>query len=243
MGKIFAVISGKGGTGKSTVSVGLAAAFAGLGQSVLLVDLDEGLRCLDTMLGIEDNIVFDLGDLLNGGDFDDAVYAVKQMNGVSVIPAPRGSTTIDPEGLACFVQSVSDRFDAVVLDFPAGINEALIAPLLGVVNFITVCNPDPVSVRDAAAVSDALINAKTPVRLVINRFSVEAVKRSFGTNIDDIINRSGTRLIGIVPQSDELALLSVRHKVSRRKRAGKAFSRIALRLLGRDIKLPAPKKI
>lgn len=243
MGKIFAVVSGKGGTGKSTVSVGLSAAFASLGQRVLLIDLDEGLRCLDALLGIEDNIIFDLGDVFGGCEVCDAVYEVGHISGVSVIPAPRTGSAVESDALIGLLDRVADSYDVVILDFPAGLEPRLITPLLSRVSFITVCNPDPVSVRDAAVVCEALQGAKNPVRLIINRFSVGTVRKNFKTNIDDIINRSGTRLIGIVPQSDELVLLSVRHKVSWRSHAGKAFLRIAQRLMGRDIKLPAPKKI
>ena len=95
MGRIFAVVSGKGGTGKSTVSVGLAAAFSAFGHRVLVIDLDTGLRCLDMLFGVQEDIVFDLGDVLAGREVSDAVYDVPHLNTVKMIPAPQNTISID----------------------------------------------------------------------------------------------------------------------------------------------------
>ena len=87
MGKIFAITSGKGGVGKSTVSAGLSLAFENQNQKVLLVDMDEGLRCLDLMLGIDEKIVLDLSDILQGREIDEVTYKVKE--NLFLIPAPQ----------------------------------------------------------------------------------------------------------------------------------------------------------
>lgn len=243
MGKIFAVISGKGGTGKSTVSAGLSAALSLLGQRVLLIDLDEGLRCLDTMLGIEKNIVFDLGDVLSGHDVADAIYDLPQMAGVALIPAPRERGSISADRLCALIAERACHYDVILLDFPAGIDDALMRAVADKAEFIAVCNPDPISVKDAAAVCEAIGNTESSVRLLLNRFSVFAVKSTFRTNIDDIIDGAGVRLLGIVPESEDLGLFCVKHTVPRRSGAGKAFYRIARRMLGVDVKLPPPRKI
>lgn len=243
MGKIFAVISGKGGTGKSTFSVGLATALSDYGQRVLVIDLDTGLRCLDILFGVEKDIVFDLGDLLDGKEISDAVYDVPHLDGVKLIPAPQTVSDINIQDLCALTDRLRDGYDVIILDFPAGIDVGMMSALAKRLEFITVCNLDPVSVRDAVAVCKVLDDVNASARLVINRFTLDSVKSGKALNIDDVIDSSGIRLVGIVPQNDALTLLGVRHKIPKRSGASKAFHRIAQRLLGREVRLPAPKKI
>ena len=105
MGQVYAVTSGKGGVGKSTVAVGLASAFVQLGKKVLLVDMDEGLRCLDLMLGVDKSAVFDLSDILMGKEIDDAVYSVDGYNGLYLVPAPADIGKIDAFSFSVFAYS------------------------------------------------------------------------------------------------------------------------------------------
>ena len=109
--------------------------------------------------------------------------------------------------------------------------------------FLTVAVPDPVSVRDAAAVSEKLSGLSCSSRLVINNFKYRLVKRGIFRNIDDIIDSAGLRLLGVVPSSEELAFLSVTHRIKPNGRPMRAFKRIAVRLCGESVLLPQPKKI
>ncbi len=243
MSKVFAITSGKGGVGKSTVSVGLATALAETGNKVLLVDMDEGFRCLDLMLGVDKEAVFDLADILNGREIDDALYSCDEAERLWLIPAPAKSDSIDSEDFKGFVENILDKFDILIFDFPAGINLSLYSALPKGSLFLTVAVPDPVSIRDAAQISRELSEVKIPARLIINRF-IYKQSRKFGyKNIDSIIDSSGIRLIGIVPESEELACLSVTHKIKKRSRAKNAFKRISSRLLGEQLLLPKLKKI
>ncbi len=243
MGNVFAVTSGKGGVGKSTVSIGISAAFCALGKRVLLIDMDEGLRCLDLMLGMDKSAVFDLGDILAGKEFDAAVYACSDIEGLFLVPAPARLGTIDTYAFEKFASFASENYDIVIFDFPAGINLSLYGCLPETAVFLTVAVPDPVSIRDAAAVSRALAEKKLYARLVINRFIYSQSRKYDVKNIDGIIDAASLRLIGIVPESEELTMLSLRHKMSKKGRAAAAFLRIARRLLGEHILLPKPKKI
>ena len=134
-------------------------------------------------------------------------------------------------------------FDVVIFDFPAGLDFSLYSAIGNDVQFLTVCNPDPVSVRDAAQVCASLPHTTRDPRLIINRFDAEYIKKKIYNNIDDIIDISGFRLIGLVPQSKELMLLSVTHKIPNNSKAFKALYRIANRLDGKDVRLPKVKKI
>ena len=243
MKKVFGVTSGKGGVGKSTFSVGLGIAFAKRGKSVLLVDMDEGLRCLDLMLGIDSKIVFDLSDILGGRNIADAVYAFDGQQGVYLVPAPAKTGLIDAFALSNFVKEASEKFDIVIFDFPAGIDTTFYGCLPEDTLFLTVAVPDPVSIRDAAAMSAELRRNFREARLIINRYQFKSKAKYSLRNIDDIIDSSVLRLLGVVPECDMVRLLSIRHRLSKKSRAAKAFGRIAARLEGERCPLPKCKKI
>ncbi|MBR6501965.1 MAG: AAA family ATPase [Clostridia bacterium] len=243
MGICLATTSGKGGTGKSTVSCGLSIAFSKMGKRVLLVDMDEGLRCLDLLLGVDHKVVFDLSDVLGGAPISNATYTLPQNQLISVVPAPSEVGNISADALSAFAKKVKEVFDVVIFDFPAGLDFSLYSSIGKDTQFLTICNPDPVSVRDAAAVCARLPQTERDARLIINRFDAEYIKKKIYNNIDDIIDISGFRLLGLVPQSSELMLLSVTHSVHKKSKAFKALFRIAKRLCGESVKLPKIKKI
>lgn len=243
MSQVYAVTSGKGGVGKSTVAVGLAFAFTKLNKKTLLVDMDEGLRCLDLMLGADESAVFDLSDILIGREMSDAVYEAESIKGLYLIPAPSDTGRIDAFSFSGFVKQAAEKFDVVIFDFPAGIDFSLYNCLPGGTLFLTVAVPDPVSVRDAATVSEKLSDISCPSRLIINNFSYSLIRRRLFRNIDDIIDSAGLQLLGVVPHSEELMLLSVRHSLKPNGKPMAAFLRIAKRLCGEHIFLPKLKKI
>lgn len=243
MGKVFAVTSGKGGVGKSTVSVGLSLGFSKQNYKVLLVDMDEGLPCLDIMLGIEEPCIFNLSDILLGKEISDVVYKSKRNENIHLIPAPETVGMIDAFAFTTFVNTVKDLYDIVIFDFPAGIDFSLYTCLPKETLFITVAFPDPVTVRDASVVSRKLYKLGFHSRLIINNFQYKLTRKHIFKNIDEIIDQSALRLLGIVPKSEELALLSINHKLKPRGNSMKAFHRISKRLNGENILLPNPKKI
>lgn len=243
MAKILALTSGKGGVGKSTVSVGLSFAFSKMGKRVLLVDMDEGLRCLDIMLGIDESVIFDLSDILLGKEFSDCIYYSQQNPNLHLIPAPQNTGLIDKYSFCEFVKRTQQFYDIIIFDFPAGIDFSLYTCLPQSTLFLTVAFPDPVTVRDAAVVSGRLGEMGAQSRLIINNFDYKLTKRRLFKNIDDIIDKSSLRLLGIVPKQRELSLLSVKHTLKTKGRAMSAFTRIAKRLSGENILLPKLKKI
>lgn len=243
MGKVLGITSGKGGVGKSTVSIGLATAFCDFGQKVLLVDMDEGLRCLDLMLGVDKNVVFDLADVLMGKEIEDALQPSEYINGLYLIPAPANIGMIDAFSFAVFAKKASSMFDVVIFDFPAGINLELYKSLPEDALFLTVAVPDRVSIRDAAAVSTELDKMSLRARLVINRYIYKQSRKYDFKNIDSIIDSAALRLIGIIPEANELRMLSIKHKLKRKGNAAKAFKRIARRINGEKVILPKIKKI
>ena len=244
MNNVFAITSGKGGVGKSTVASCLAAATEKLNKKVVLIDLDEGLRCLDIMLGISENILFDISDVLKGEDVFNALYKIPEKENLYLLPAPSKRDMINEDDFGALVRKLADEFDAVFVDFPAGIDMRLYKQLPDSTQFITVTGPDPVSIRDAGFIADSLCNiGKMHNRLIINRFSYSYIKSGIYSGIDDIIDSSCVRLIGIIPNDVNLPLAQAKGRLCKKGKAVKAIDRIIKRLYGEDIPLPKAKKI
>ncbi|MBQ6847697.1 MAG: AAA family ATPase [Clostridia bacterium] len=242
MGEIFATTSGKGGVGKSATAVGLGLAFAGLNKKTLLVDMDEGLRCLDLLLGVDSKAVLDLGDAVKTEEINDIAYECSQKN-LFLIPAPDTFGEIAPEALTAFAKKAEELYDVVIFDFPAGLQFELYSALPKKTLFLGIATPDPVSVRDIAAVGEKLASLGLNSRLIINRFSFKIHKKKFYQSIDGIIDASSIRLLGIVPEAEDVNTLSINHKLKRNSNASKAFLRIAERLQYKNIPLKNLKKI
>ncbi len=242
MGLLVALCSGKGGTGKSTTAAALALGFSDLGKSVVLLDLDAGLRCLDLIFGIDDRITLDIADILAGREVVDALYRIEGTS-ISLIPASANEQKPDVEGLADLIGLLKGRFDVVIADLPAGINSELLDMFSSLrAQIITVCTPDPVSLRDAATIAGTVGGDIAP-RLIINRFDYEFARSGTFSNVDDIIDTSATRLLGVFPLCMEFMLLSVKHRLKPRSKPRKAAVRIARRLCGENVPLPRLKKI
>ncbi len=243
MGLNLAITSGKGGVGKSTVAIGLANAFCKMGEKVLLVDMDEGLRCLDLMLGVDGETVFDLLDVVENGNVESGLYKVKSIKGLSLIPAPQQSGKLDFNKFKIFADGLRNKFSVVIFDFAAGVDFNLYTALPADTVFLTVASQDPVSVRDAGVVSKKLNENNLETRLIVNNFKYKHLNQKVYGNIDDLIDGACLQLVGIVPQSEELRYYSIKRKIKKNGKANKAFVRIANRLKGNLLPIPKAKKI
>ena len=242
MGLILATTSGKGGVGKSSVAVGLGLTFARQGESVLLVDMDEGLGSLDLILGLDGSAVADLGDALTSKDILDVAYETSTPN-LSLIPAPKIVGQIDREFFKRFVRRADAVFDVVIFDFPAGLDFSLYSLMPTKTQFLCVATPDPVCLRASSAVGLRLEELGLNSRLIINRFDLKEHKKRRYKGIDGIIDTASIRLLGIIPESEEINNLSVKHTLKKRGKPAQAFLRIAERLRYKNIPLKNLKKI
>ena len=150
---------------------------------------------------------------------------------------------IDAYSLANFAKQAEGMYDVVIFDFPAGIDFSLYSSLPEDALFLTVAFPDSVTIRDAAVVSTLLAEKGFKSRLIINRFDYKLSKRKYYKSIDAIIDESQLQLIGIVPLSEKLQLLSVGQSIKAKDKSMKALTRISKRLMGEHILLPKIKKI
>ena len=246
MGRLLAVTSGKGGVGKSSVSVNIARSLNERGNSVLLIDLDAGMRCLDLMLGVSDRLIFDLNDVLNKSKtLDEAVIRASNYSfDMHFLAAPL-KEKINASALYDLLTDSCTRYDFVILDFPAGAVDELYTALPRYTEALVVCNADAVSLRDAGIMGASLKKlGLMSVRLILNRVSFQNMRRGITANIDESIDGCGLRLIGVIPQSMDMYISGCSGKaLSSKSRTAKAFDRIAKRLLGYDIPLMPYKKI
>ena len=150
---------------------------------------------------------------------------------------------IDAYLFSAFAKQAAESWDVLIFDFPAGMDFSLYSCLPDGTLFLTVAAPDPVSVRDSAAVGGRLLESSCAARLIINNFRYSFSKRRIFRGIDDIIDSSGLQLLGIVPYSSELMLLPVTHSLKPKSKPMSAFLRIAKRLEGERVLLPNLKKL
>ena len=240
MGRFLVVTSGKGGVGKSTVAAGLGCALTRRGRSVLLLDMDEGLRCLDSMLGLSEQTVFDLGDVLREErPLEDALLPVEGYERFFLLAAPLRAGVIDRAAVEALTGRLISRYDDLILDCPAGIDRGFRFSVPPGSQALVVVNPEPVSVRDAAVVDGMLEEMEIYPRLmVLNKFDKKRMKVGCFPTIDSVIDGSGLRLAAIVPYDDGVAVAAAKGLPLEKGRACRAFDRLAARLDGEEIGLP-----
>lgn len=237
MGISTVVTSGKGGVGKSTVCVGLGRALAQKGRRVLLVDLDAGLRSLDRMTGTEEELVFDISDVVEGRCAPiDAIYSCGGEEGLFLLPAPSsGDRMVAANAMSRLVPLLKRYYDHVLLDSPAGVGRGFHSAACAADRALIVCSPDPVCVRGASAVKGLLEKLQVSwQRLIINRFNSEFFQETDAyADLDGVIDASGVRLFGVVPEDFSMAASFLRGKEAPVASSGMlAMCRIAGRLEG-----------
>lgn len=201
--------SGKGGTGKSTVSVLLGASLARLGRKVLLVELDSGLRSVDIIAGVYGRTVYDIEDVLCGRcEAGKAIVPSPLYPGLSVISAPYESGEVESAPLGRLLMAVRPYFDFVLLDTAAGMGAPFTAAVSVADKALLVLTPDPVALRDGKIVADRILTGGRPqstVRLVMNRVTRDSFgKRAAVFDLDECIDTVGAQLLAVIPESREL---------------------------------------
>lgn len=238
MAEIIGFLSGKGGTGKTSVCAGLATALAAAGKRVLCIDCDVGLRNLDISLGMADCGTLSFRDVSEGGY--DVTSAAKHPSypSLSFLTAPVGCLADDLDGDAfCeMLRKARDLFDYILLDAPAGVDAGFRLVSRASDRILLVTGYGPAAIRDAARVGDLLeLAGKTDVRLIFNRVETEMLE-DIRTNLDDLMDAAGLPMLGIVMEDKRVVLSAIfgypMLKYSKRSVASKCYVRIARRIQG-----------
>jgi septum site-determining protein MinD len=240
--KVFTITSGKGGVGKTTATANLATALAVDGARVVCIDADIGLRNLDVVLGLENRIVYDLVDVVEGRcRLRQAMIRDKRLPNLFLIPAAqtRDKTAVSPSDMVRLVDELREESEWILIDSPAGIERGFRNAIAPADVVVVITNPEISAVRDADRII-GLIEAeeKGPAKLVINRIKPEMVKREDMLSPDDVLELLAVELIGIVPEDDNVILSTNRGTpivLDRKSQAGQAFRNIAARLEGQDV--------
>src|SRR5213595_3283358 len=212
MAKVLVVTSGKGGVGKTTSTAALGAALAQLGEKVVVVDFDVGLRNLDLVLGAERRVVFDLINVVQGvAKLTQALIRDKRLESLWLLPASQtqDKDTLTENGVAAVIRELRRKFDWVICDSPAGIERGATLAMRHADIAIVVANPEVSSVRDSDRII-GLLDAKTvkaekgervEKHLLISRYDAGRALRGEMMTIEDILEILSIPLLGVIPES------------------------------------------
>jgi len=249
MGEVIVVASGKGGSGKTTVTAALSCSLAMRGKRVIAVDADIGLRNLDLALGLSDRTVFDFLDVINGRcALEKASVCHPLLPSLSLLAAPQLSCgelvrVFTPEtayGIRAVCAELSRQYDYVFVDSPAGIGQGLLLAAAGAASALLVVTPDLASVRDADQAAEVLSSIGVErQRLIVNRVRPPLIKKGGAMNIDDVIDAVSVQLMGIIPEDESVteALNAGRPLCMGKSPAARAAANIARRLCGERVEL------
>lgn len=242
MGQVFVVTSGKGGVGKTTTTANIGTGLAAAGYKVALLDTDIGLRNLDVVLGLENRIVFDVVDVVNGNcRLRQALIKDKRFEGLHLLPAAqtKDKTAVKPDQMLNLCAELKKEFDYIIIDCPAGIEQGFRNAIAGAEKAIVITTPEVSAVRDADRIIGLLEAAdlREP-KLLINRIRPKMVRQGDMMSIEDIIDILAVDLLGIIPEDDMIVVTTNRGEavvMDQNSRSGQAYRNIVRRILGEEV--------
>ena len=241
MGEVIVITSGKGGVGKTTTTANIGVGLASLGKKTVVIDTDLGLRNLDVVMGLENRIVYNLVDVIEGKcRLKQALIKDKKYADLCLLPSAqtRDKDAVSPEQMRDLIDELRKDFDYILLDCPAGIEQGFKNAIAGADRALVVTTPEVSAVRDADRIIGLLeANEISKVELVVNRLRIDMVKRGDMLSCEDVLEILSINLIGVVPD-DENIIVSTNNGVplvGDNSMAGKAYMNICHRILGEEV--------
>lgn len=245
MSEVIVITSGKGGVGKTTTTANLGCGLAMIGKKVALVDADIGLRNLDVVMGLENRIVYDLVDVVEGNcRLKQALIKDKRYNSLFLLPAAqtRDKDAVTPEQMQKLCENLKEEaFDYILIDCPAGIEQGFKNAIAGADRAVVITTPEVSAVRDADRIIGLLeatgLNNPT---LILNRLRIDMVKRGDMMTIDDVTEILAIDILGVVPDDESIVIATNKGEpavTNEESRAGQAYRNIVQRILGEDVPL------
>ena len=241
MGEVLVVTSGKGGVGKTTTTANVGTGLAKLDKKVVLIDTDIGLRNVDVVMGLENRIVYNLVDVIEGTcKINQAFIKVKGYNNFYLLPSAqtRDKTAITPEQMKKLTDQLKEEFDYVIIDCPAGIEQGFHNAIAGADRALVVTTPEVSAVRDADRIIGLLeANEVRKIHLIVNRLRMDMVKRGDMMSSDDVVEILAIPLIGVVPDDENIVISTNQGAplVGNNTMAGKAYMNICKRVAGEEV--------
>ena len=243
MSQVIVVTSGKGGVGKTTTSANIGTALNLLGKKVVLLDADIGLRNLDVVMGLENRIVYDLVDVVEGRcRIKQALIKDKRYEGLYLLPAAqtRDKDAVSPEQMKKLCDTLKEDFDYIIVDCPAGIEQGFKNAIAGASRAIVVTTPEVSAIRDADRIIGLLqANEMPQIQLVINRLRMDMIKRGEMMSVEDVSEILAVDLLGAIPDDEAVVIATNQGEplCGKDSLSGKAFENICRRISGEDVPL------
>ena len=242
MGEVLVITSGKGGVGKTTTTANIGTGLALQGKKVVLVDTDIGLRNLDVVMGLENRIVYDLVDVVEGNcRVKQALIKDKRYEGLYLLPAAqtRDKSAVSPKQMIQLCNELREEYDFILVDCPAGIEQGFKNAIAGADKAIVVTTPEVSAVRDADRIIGLLeANELRNPKLLVNRVRGDMVRRGDMMSIDDIIDILAIDLIGVIPDDEKIIISTNRGEpavTDNKSLAGEAYRNVTRRVIGENV--------
>lgn len=246
LGRVIVITSGKGGVGKTTLTANLGTALAKMGKRVLLIDLDTGLRNLDMTMGVENEALYDVTDVVDKKcSLEEAALKSEKYGNLYILPASqtKNKEDLDKDSFGALCRDIKGRFDYIFIDCPAGIEYGFECALYPADEAIIVTVPDRTAMRDAdrvAGIIEKEYKNLKKISLCINRLIPELSEKGLTAGSLEALFTVAVKLLGIIPEDPNVLIDSYGSRLSvnnRHSQAGRAVKNIANRLEGMDVKL------
>ena len=241
MGEVIVITSGKGGVGKTTTTANLGAGLSKHDKKVVVIDTDLGLRNLDVVMGLENLIVYNLVDVIEGTcRLKQALIRDKRYENLYLLPSAqtKDKTAISPGQMKKLTSELKEDFDYILLDCPAGIEQGFQNAVAGADHAIVVTTPEVSAIRDADRIIGLLeANEIKKVDLVLNRLRQDLIRRGEMMTVDDVLDILGLPLLGVVPDDENVVIATNQGepRVGKYSDAGQSFFNICKRPEGKDV--------
>lgn len=241
MGEIIVVTSGKGGVGKTTTTANIGVGLAESGKKVIVIDTDLGLRNLDVVMGLENRIVYNLVDVIEGKcRLKQALIHDKRYENLYLLPSAqtKDKSAVSPEQMKKLTEELREDYDYVLLDCPAGIEQGFQNAIAGADRALVVTTPEVSAIRDADRIIGLLeANKIKKIELIINRIRIDMVKRGDMMSVDDVTEILSVNLIGAIPDDEQVVIATNQGEsvVGHDSLAGQAYRNICRRITGEEV--------
>ncbi len=244
MGEVIVITSGKGGVGKTTTTANIGIGLAHAEKKVVVIDTDLGLRNLDVVLGLENRIVYNLVDVIDGNcRVKQALIRDKRYPELYLLPSAqtKDKTAVSPEQMKKLVEELKNEFDYILLDCPAGIEQGFQNAVAGADRAIIVTTPEVSAIRDADRIIGLLETEGIRQNdLIINRLRIDMVRRGDMMSVEDVTEILAVNLLGVIPDDEQVVIATNQGEpiIGSDSLSGRAYENICRRLIGEEIPIP-----